>query len=347
MGAIMATRLKQTDVVMVGLGAAGGMAVMPLTQAGLNVVGLEAGPRLTVRDYAADEIRRGRNWMANPKANHEVPTHRFNDRQEATRPRGIVAPMMNAVGGASIHWGTQSWRFHPWNFKVRSEAIKRWGPGVIPPRSTIADWPLTYDELEPYYDKVEYLHGISGKAGNIRGRIDPAGNIFEGPRQREYPLPPLRMTGLNQLMYDAAKRIGWHPFQVPSGIRSKPYKGLGACEYHGWCGGGCHVNAKAGTQLNGIPEAEKTGNLKVVTGAWVTRVTVDREGRANGVFYVENGHEYFQPAKVVMLAAFAFENIRLLLLSTSAGYPNGLSNNHGQVGKHFISPGGTDVVGLI
>jgi gluconate 2-dehydrogenase alpha chain len=343
----LATRLKQTDVVFVGLGAAGGLAAMPLTQAGLEVVGLEAGPRLSTDDYVADEVRQSRNWMGNAKANQEVPTHRFNSRVAETRPRGTVGPMMNAVGGTSIHWGTQAWRFHPWNFHVRSESIKRWGAGVIPAGSTIQDWPLTYDELEPYYDKVEYLHGISGKAGNIRGKLDPRGNIFEGPRQREFPLPPMRMTGVNQLMSDAAKRLGWHPFPTPAGIRSQPYKGLAGCEYHGWCGGGCHVGAKAGSQLNGIPEAEKTGKLKVVPGAWVTRVEVDKEGRASGVTFVKSGREYFQPAKVVMLSAFTFENVRLLLLSKSDAYPNGLSNNHGQVGKHFISPGGTDVVGLI
>src|SRR5262245_26948401 len=168
----MATRLKPTDVVFVGLGAAGGLAAMPLTRAGIECVGLEAGPRLSPADFAADEVRLSRNWMGNPKANQEVPTHRFNPRQQATRPRGTVGPMMNAVGGTSIHWGTQSWRFHPWNFRTRSEAIKRWGPNIIPAGSTIQDWPLTYDELEPYYDKVEYLHGISGKAGNIKGKLD-------------------------------------------------------------------------------------------------------------------------------------------------------------------------------
>lgn len=345
----MATRLKSTDVVIVGLGCSGGLAAMPLTQAGIEVVGLEAGPRLSVRDYAGDEVRGwgNRNWMGSPKANKEVPTRRLSASVEATRPLGATHPMMNAVGGTTIHWTGQSWRLHPWNFMVRSEAIRKYGPGSIPAGSTVADWPLTYADLEPYYDKVEYLHGVSGKAGNIGGRKDERGNVFEGPRRREYPLAPLRQTGWMQLMSDAAKRLGWHPFRGPAGIRSQAYKGLPSCEYHGFCTGfGCHVNAKAGSQLNGIPEAEKTGKLKVVTGAWVTRVTVNSEGRATGVSFVKSGREYFQPAKVVVLGTYTYENVRLLLMSKSSAYPNGLSNNNGQVGKHHVAHNGGGVNGL-
>jgi gluconate 2-dehydrogenase alpha chain len=309
---------------------------MPLAKAGLEVVGLEAGPRLGPRDYAADEIRAGRNWMAHPKANKEVPTRRTSAAVEAQRPVGATHPMMNAVGGTSIHWTGQSWRFHEWNFRTRSEAIRRYGAGSIPRGSTVEDWPFTYADLEPWYDRVEYLHGVSGKAGNIRGRIDQRGNVYEAPRRREYPLPPLRQTGFMQLMSDAAKRLGWHPYRGPAGIRSQPYRGLPACEYHGFCSGqGCHVNAKAGSQLNGIPEAEKTGNLKVVTGAWVTRIGVDADGRATGAYFLKGGREYFQPAKVVVLSSYVYENSRLLLLSKSKAFPNGLANRSGQVGKHY------------
>ena len=97
--------------------------------------------------------------------------------------------MMNAVGGTSIHWMTQSWRYLPWNFKTRSETIKRYGASAIPAGSTVTDWPFDYNELEPWYDKVEYRHGVSGQAGNVKGKINHKGNIFEGPRKRPYPLP--------------------------------------------------------------------------------------------------------------------------------------------------------------
>ena len=343
----MATRLKGTDVVMVGMGAAGGLACLPLANAGIEIIGIEAGPRLSIRDYAPDEVRGNRNWMGRPKANREVPTRRLTSLVEATQPRGSTHPMMNAVGGTTIHWTGRYWRYLPWNFKTRSEAIRRWGPGSIPAGSTVADWPISYEDLEPYYDKAEYLHGVSGKAGNIKGKLDPVGNIYEGARSREFPLPPLRETGWMQLMTTAAKSLGWHPFRGPAAIRSQSYKGLPACEYHGFCTGfGCHAGAKASSEINGIPEAEKTGKLKIVTNAWVTNVAVDGEKRATGVFFVKDGVEFFQPAKVVILSAYTFENVRLLLLSKSAAFPNGLANNSGQVGKHFATHSGIGMNGL-
>ncbi len=191
----MPEMMQPTDVV-VGLGAAGGTAVHPLTQAGMKVVAIEAGPRLKVSDYPFDEITAGlRNEYGRYKANWEVPTTRPNSRVAATRPLGATGPMINAVGGTSIHWMTQSWRFLPWNFKIPSESRKRYGPNAIPKDSTSIDWPFDYNELEPYYDKHEYFAGVSGRAGNVQGTIDPRGNIYEGPRRRPYPLPALRSSG--------------------------------------------------------------------------------------------------------------------------------------------------------
>ena len=337
----MATRLKEADVVVVGLGAAGGTAVWPLAQSGMDIVGIEAGPRVTEKDYPFDEIRNDiRDWMGRFKANREVPTTRLNSTQTATRPLGATGPMMNAVGGTSIHWMTQSWRYLPWNFKTRSETIKRYGASAIPAGSTVTDWPFDYNELEPWYDKVEYRHGVSGQAGNVKGKINQKGNIFEGPRKRPYPLPPLRRSGWNELTFDAAKKIGVKPYPGPTGIRSHGYDGFAGCTYCGFCGWtGCWTGAKASTNLHYIPQAEKTGNLKVVSMARVTEVNVDKDGRASGVTYLKGGKEYFQPAKVVMLSTYMYENVRLMLLSKSKAYPNGLSNNQGQVGKHYMGHG--------
>jgi gluconate 2-dehydrogenase alpha chain len=333
----MPTKPK-TDVVVIGLGAAGGTAVLPLAQAGLDVVGLEAGGRYSTRDYPADEIRNDiRNWLGRAKVNEEVPTQR---RLPTDTAGPAIAPgrMMNGVGGTSIHWTCQSWRLMPWNFAERSETVRRYGAGAIPAGSTIADWPISYADLEPYYDKVEYLHGVSGKAGNIGGALDPRGNVFEGPRAREYPLEPLRRTGFTELMADAARRLGWHPFPGPAAIRSKEYNGLPACEYHGFCTfGGCHADAKGSTNLAPIPQAERTGNLKVVEQARVIEIVVDGDGMAAGVRYVHGGAEHFQPAKAVLVAGYTYENTRLLLLSKSAAFPHGLANNHGQVGKHYLA----------
>ena len=133
--------------------------------------------------------------------------------------------MMNAVGGTSVHYMAQSWRLNPWDFKVRSETIRRYGESRIPKGSTVEDWPLTYEELEPYYDRVEYEIGVSGKAGNIAGKKDERGNIFEGFRKREYPMPALRTSGYMEKMSAAGKSLGWHPFVAPAAITSKAYEG--------------------------------------------------------------------------------------------------------------------------
>jgi gluconate 2-dehydrogenase alpha chain len=333
----MATTLKKTNVVIIGLGAAGGVACLPLAQAGIDVIGLDAGPRLNTRDMAPDELRLSRKaWPPGPqKTQAEAPTFRPNASARAVQG---THPMMNAVGGTSIHYWAQSWRLNPWDFKVRSETIRRYGASRIPKGSTVEDWPFDYNELEPYYDKVEYAIGVSGKAGNINGKIDQQGNIFEAPRKREYPMPPLRSTGFTDKMAAAARSLGWHPFPGPAGIASKSYEGRAGCAYHGYCsGGGCHVNAKSSTAVSTIPKAEKTGHFTVVPEARVTTIEVDNDGRVTGVNYVKGGQEYFQPADVVLVAGYVYENSRLLLLSKSKVYPKGLSNNHGQVGRHYFS----------
>jgi gluconate 2-dehydrogenase alpha chain len=334
----MATRLKDVDVAVIGLGAAGGVAVLPLAQAGMDVVGLEAGSWLTRRDFAPDEIRNNvRDWpMAVQKANQEVPTSRATSSSPTSR--GANHPMMNGVGGTTLHYWAQSWRLNPWDFKVVSETRRRYGASRIPKGSTVEDWPFGYDELEPYYDKVEYEVGVSGQAGNVGGKLDPRGNVFEAPRKRGYPMPPLRWTGFLEKMADSARGLGLKPFPGPAAINTRSYQGRSACMYHGFCNrGGCHVDAKNSTAVTTIPRAQVTGRLKVVTRAHVTTIESDGEGRVTGVNYVADGTEYFQPARVVLLASYTYENVRLLLLSKGKAYPNGLSNNHGQVGRHYFS----------
>ncbi|MEZ5286097.1 MAG: GMC family oxidoreductase [Vicinamibacterales bacterium] len=334
----MPTTLETRDVAIVGLGAAGGIAALPLAEAGLDVVGLEAGTWLTRRDFAPDEIRNNvRSWpQAVQKANHEVPTHR--PRPDAPTTRASSHPMMNAVGGTMLHYWAQSWRLNPWDFRVVSETTRRYGRSRIPAGSTVEDWPFGYDELEPWYDKVEWETGVSGRAGNVQGRLDPHGNVFEGPRQRDYPMPPLRGTGFTDLMAAAARGLGWRPFPGPAQINSRQFQGRAPCAYHGFCNrGGCHVDAKNSTHLTTIPRAMETKRFTVVTRAHVVGLDVDAGGRVSAVRYVTDGEEFVQPAKVVLLAGYVYENVRLLLLSKSRAFPNGLSNNGGQVGRHYFS----------
>ena len=339
-------RLKKTDVVIVGLGAAGGMASLPFARAGLKVVGLDAGPRYTGADYPSDEIKLEVRREHSRKLLNDVPTVRDTAAQTA---RVDTAPglTMNGVGGSTIHYNCQSWRFKPWDFKAYSDTVQKYGASAVPAGSALADWPLSYDELEPYYDKVEYTIGVSGKAGNLRGQIDRRGNIYEGRRSREFPNPPLRTAGWQKLLIDSAKRLDWNPFMAPTSANSREYRGRPACSYCGFCNGiGCHSAAKGSVDVTAIPEAEATKNLRIISLARAIRITTDGEGRATGVIFLKHNTEYFQPADVVFLSSFTYENVRLLLLSNSRSYPNGLSNNRGQVGKYFTTQGSAVAWGL-
>src|SRR5436190_14253561 len=285
----MATRLKDTEVVIIGLGATGGVAALPIAQAGLEVIALEAGTWLSKNDFAPDELRNNvRDWpQAVQKAQQEIPTTRVLGQTLRAAPSH---PMMNAVGGTALHYWAQSWRLNPWDFRVVSETAKRYGASRIPKGSTVEDWPFGYEELEPYYDRIEYEVGISGQAGNVNGVIDPRGNRFEGPRKRGYPMPPLRGTAFIDKMAAAAKGIGWHPFPGPAAINSRTYQNRSGCMYHGFCAtGGCHVDAKNSTAVTTIPRAQATNHFKAVTGAIATQINVDNQGRATGVTYVSNG----------------------------------------------------------
>src|SRR5580698_10326246 len=213
----MPTKLKPVDVAVIGLGAAGGVAVLPLARSGLKVAGIEAGTWMVPsRDFHADEIYNNVRRLVTsvPKAQLECPTIRTNPSQIAQPAR--PHPMMNAIGGTSIHYWAQSWRLKAWDFRTRSEVVARYGAGALPKGSTVEDWPLTYDDLEPYYDTVEYEIGVSGKAGNIQGKIDLRGNVFEGSRRREYPMPPLRDTDFTDMMQASARKAGWHPHRGPA-----------------------------------------------------------------------------------------------------------------------------------
>lgn len=333
----MSARPREADVVLIGLGAAGGIAAHVLTQAGLDVVALEAGPRVDASMIRLDQIHNDfRSPLSRPKFRDEIPTWRSSS-SETAGPSPWPMLMVNAVGGSTIHYDCASFRFLPWHFAARSQTVARYGEGVIPPGSTLADWPLDYEELEPYYDEVEHAIGVSGKAGNLRGEPDSAGNVFEGARSRDYPMPPVRQSGWMNLLADAARGLGWHPFSVPSAVNSEPYNGNPECTFCGYCQcGGCYRSAKGSLDVTLIPRAEATGHLRIETGARATEIEVGPEGLARGVRCVQAGRERFESGRVVLLGGFVFENTRLLLLSRSTAFPAGLSNNHGQVGKHFM-----------
>lgn len=332
--------LPKTEVVIVGLGAAGGIAAHVLTEAGRNVVALEVGDDLDSARFIKemDEIagNGGTNHMGDPLVNKSIPTWRPNEKVPAGDPLR-PALTMNGVGGSSVHFGGVSWRLYPDDFTIRTSTIRRYGEKALPEGSAVEDWPFTYDDLEPYYDKVEYAIGVSGEATNP----------FDPPRSRPYPMPPLRRKGWNLFAHEKLKGLGLHPFPQPTAINSVPYGGRAACSYCGYCSGyGCWNDSKGSTLVTTIPMARATGKLEIRANSRVTRILVDAKGRASGVRYIDaRGQECEQPASLVILSAFVYENVRRLLLSTSERFPNGLANNAGQVGKYFMTQAYTIVNG--
>ena len=329
---------QKTDVVIVGVGAAGGIIAAELAKTGIKVIGLERGPRLETQDFQShDELRyfQRRGLRPDPKAS--PITWRPNANSKAT-----AVPTVNAgygVGGGSVHYGGLSWRFHEDDFRVRTHTIERYGKEAIPEDSSLIDWPVTYAEMEPYYDRAEYDLGISGKAGNVQGKKIEGGNIFESARAREYPLPPLLKTQADTVFETGARNLGYHPFPSPRAIISQDYKGRPGCTYCGFCQVfGCHVGAKSSTLVTKIPEAEATGNFRVLSGTMVYRINTDNSGRATGVsYYGADGSDNTIEADLVIMAPFIYDNVRLLLLSKTDKFPNGLANSSGMVGRNFMA----------
>jgi len=329
---------EKTDVVIVGAGAAGGILAAELSKAGMKVIGLERGPRLTTADFAPqDELRYFQRQDLRPNVKRDPVTWRPNATSRATPVGGLNNG--NQAGGGTVHYGAVSWRFHEDDFRVRSQTVERYGPSAIPEDSSLIDWPLSYADLEPYYDRAEYEIGVSGKAGNLQGRKIDGGNVFEAPRRREYPLPPLLVDQSGANMEEAARKLGYHPFSTPRAILSQAYNGRPACSYCGFCQAfGCHIGAKSSILVTKLPEADATGNFKLITGAMCYRVNSENSGRVTGVaYYGPDRSDNTIEAEIVILAPFIYDNVRLLLLSKTEKFPNGLANSSGHVGKHLMA----------
>ncbi len=277
--------MEKTDVVIVGMGAVGGILAAELGKAGMKVIGLERGPRLTTADFSGqDELRYFQRQDLRPNAKRQPVTWRPNANMPA-KPLPILN-YGNQAGGGTVHYGAVSWRFHEDDFRVRSHTIERYGVPAIPKDSSLADWPLTYADLETFYDRAEYELGVSGKAGNLQGRKIEGGNMFEAPRRREYPLPPLVADQSGVIFEEGARKLGYHPFSTPRAILSQSYGGRASCTYCGFCQAfGCHVGAKSSILVTKLPEADATGNFKLLTGTMCFRLNSDNSGRVIGVSY--------------------------------------------------------------
>ncbi len=337
--------MKETfDAIIVGMGSAGGILAEQLTSAGAHVLGLEKGPDYTQDDFMIkqDELRYYQRGAIVAGVNVDPVTWRPD---ETTRARvlpwsagalGTDEPLYGlpsiGTGGGTLHWGCAAYRFREADFRMRSAIVDRFGESAVPEGSTVADWPIGYADLEPFYEKVERDQGYSGLGGNVAGVPQAGGNPFDPPRTSDYPMPPVTQGPGDVPFVEATKRLGLHPFRQPLAINSVEYKGRPACVNCGFCHGyPCHVKAKSTTQVTSVPVAKATGNLELRPHSRVLRINRSADGReVRGVTYIDGtGVEHEVEAKTVILTAYALENVRLMLIS-------GINAN-GQVGQHFMT----------
>ncbi len=351
----MVTKLRETDVVIVGMGWTGGILAKELAEAGMKVVALERGRMRTPADDFAvpnirDELRyTNRNdLMMNTAQDTLTVRNLVKETALPMRRLGSFLPG-SGVGGAGAHWNGHTWRWTDHEFKIRSHYEQTYGKSFIPDDMTIQDWGISYEELEPYYDKFEYTAGISGKAGNIKGKIDSAGNVFEAPRARDYPLPPLESPYSSMMFEGVARDMGLHPFKRPTANASRAYTNpdgsqFGACQYCGFCERyGCEANAKGSPLITVVPIAMRNANFELRTNSWVQKVLLDSTGKkATGVLYVNmsTGEEFEQPASLVLLCAYGLNNVHLLMLS-GVGQIYDPESQKGLVGKNYSYQIGT------
>jgi choline dehydrogenase-like flavoprotein len=337
---------ETVDFVIVGSGAAGGVMARELSRAGLSVVVLEQGPRPDIASFEHDEMKY---WFLGGLANEAVhnPQTFRDDPSKKAELQKFRLPLWygRGVGGASLHYTANFWRFREIDFIERSVL------GAIP-GTGFADWPITYKDLEPYYTKVDWEIGVSGLAG-----ADPS----DPPRSKPYPMPPLPVKSSGVLLERGARKLGLHPAPAPLVINSEFYRGRPACVHCGFCHGfACEVTAKASTLTTVIPEAEATGRCEVRPNSYVARIETDARGRTTGVAYFDgrraspgpgasarvDTRERFQKARAVVLCANGAETPRLLLMSSSSRFPQGLANSSGLVGKYLMYNYNSRALGL-
>ena len=300
------------DVLIIGAGASGGAAAWRLAKDGFDVVILEQGSWLRPEDYPTTgndwELKARTSWNIDPNVRGLPEDYPVNDSESDVTPL-----MFNAVGGSTIHWTAHTPRFHPSDFRVKSL------DGVAD------DWPLTYEELEPWYDLNDRMMGCAGIIG------DPA-----NPPRSERPMPPLPIGQDGEAVARAFDALGWHWWPSDSYINSTQYDGRAACNNCGPNTYGCVVRAKASTDVTYLPKAQEMG-VEIRTDSRVTEITTGSDGRVTGASYIDsNGERVHQAARSVIMAANGVGTPRLLLLSKSDRHPDGLANSSGLVGKNLM-----------
>jgi len=344
----MVKKLDKVDVVIVGSGWAGGIPAAELSKAGYKVVCLERGKDRSTIDFVGskDELRYTRRYELAQDLTKQTLTFRNNIDENALPIRVHYGyPIYDeGTGGTSVHWSGWSYRWLPFDFEIRSKIIEKYGENRIPKDMTIQDWGITYDEIEPYYDKFEKTAGISGEENPL------------GPKRSDkYPNPPMKESQGIRLFIDAAKELGYHPYRMPSATISQNYTNpdgekINACVYCAFCTMyGCDFGAKADPIITVLKTAKKTGNFELRNNAYVRRVLHDGQ-KATGVLYIDplTRQEYEQPADLVVSSAFFSGNTRLMMLS-EIGKQYDPKTGNGVIGKnmtsHYTGLGGGSAIG--
>ncbi len=313
-------RRGELDAVVVGSGAGGASAALGLARAGLRVVVLEKGPSYDQRDFVKDEIAFCRRDIFVPLASEEPHVKVEGGRSQRTTDGWTAC----CVGGGTVHMSGFTYRLHPEDLRLRALL------GAVE-GSALADWPITWDELLPWYERAELELGVSGDA-----RRNPLETF-----RRPLPLPPLPENGLALLIDEACAKLGLHAYPTARAILSRAWQGRARCQLNFLCGSyGCDVGARSTALSALLPKALATGRCQVRPLSHVHTVEVDASGRAAGVRYLDSrGDEHRLRARVVVLACSAIETARLLLHSRSPAHPDGLGNRSGQVGRNLMFMG--------
>jgi choline dehydrogenase-like flavoprotein len=324
------TKPPRTEVCIIGAGASGAAAAKVLTERGVRVVALERGPWRSKETFGGDEL-------ANVNRYNLWPDPLLNPRTARTSPNEkahleMFCPVPQMVGGGTVHW--QGWlpRFTPNDFRIRTIAGEVKG-------ATLADWPIGYDELEPYYAKVEWAFGVSGGAG---------ANKFEGPRSVGYPCPPLPVSRYAEKFNKGCNALGWNAFPTPQAALSRAFNGRKPTVISAFAQQHGDPTGTRSSALNVfVPDAAKTGRYDLRADSYVRELTLGADGSVKSAVYQDaDGDLVEQEADLFILACGAVESARLLLLSKSARFPNGLANGSDLVGRNVTFHEYSAAVGL-
>lgn len=331
----MAKTLKKTDIVVVGLGWAGSIVANECAKAGYKVIGLERGADQNTSDFLSghDEYKHVNKFSMKQDLSQETISFRNSPNQKALPVRRMSNSFEigNNLGGAGVHWNGMSYRFLPYDFEIKTLTEQRYGKNKIKKDYFVQDWGVSYDELEPYFDMAEKIMGVSGEDKNP----------FAGKRSHPYPNPPLTKSFMLKKFEEACLRLGYHPCMVPAANASQAYTNpdkqeLGGCQYCAFCEHfGCEYDAKASPLITTLPSARATGNFEQRVHANVLEI-LHKDGKATGVRYIDTRtrQEFIQPAEVVVLGSFVFNNAKLLMVS-NIGTQYDPKSGKGTLGRNY------------